>query len=838
MLLATFSSLPFIPPCYTTTLTFTRVPTMQLTGLFKVLALCSIRVLAVPYLGFPFQEQLPTVARVDQQYSFQIANDTFLSSDGSVTYSATGLPEWLNFDTSTRTLSGTPSNNDVTDSLSFTLTGEDTEGEYSSNCTLIVSDLTGPVPSQDFTVLNQLATFGQTNGVNALVLSPGDIFNITFDAKTFTSDDDIRAYYGKSVERSPLPNWLFFDSANLRFSGVTPPANSEIAPGFQYSFRLFATDYPGFAGNFVDFGIIIGAHELTTTVKDVIHINGTSGNTVNYEIPLSSVYADGVEVTLGEISNAVLTGAPDWLSLDNYTLTGTVPSDFTETDVFNVTLYDDYSNSVTLFFDIESIDSLFAVDSFRSVNATRGTFFQYYFLSTDFTDYETTNVSVEFSNADWMTFHSDNLTVNGETPDDFDSTSVTVKASKDNSENELSFEIYGVDSITQSSSSSSSSTSHSSTMTSSSSTPSASSTTSSTSTAATSTPSTIHKSSSNNKALAIGLGVGISVFVLLVAALFLFCCFKRRSNKKYEDDEKKSPKISNPMLGNPANGPTGRSPRSNEYDDEKNITPQRLGALNVLKLDDKDYSDHSMTSSTTNVGSFDGDATHESLYHDALQSQSSDQLVPGHNTAAAASSVPKRSWRQTIDSKINRESLNSLATVSTNELFSIRLAEDADIKKDPRKSNLNFRDSVFLGSSVSSILTRDDSGNIQRLDSDGNIVEQINMNNGSKTNQRASRATNLDILREEITPDPNDFGHLQPDTSFTTAHTGSSLDDEFYLVTASNGAVTWKQSFDEQGLPQRKNSKAKLRDFTDKSRSSRADTSSEFDGETAEIESL
>ncbi|CEP20908.1 AXL2 [Cyberlindnera jadinii] len=825
---------------------------MQLTTLVKVLLASSSTVRATIEDGFPFQEQLPTITRVDQAYSFQISNDTFQSTEGDVTYSVDGLPSWLSFDTESRTFQGTPSESDATDSLEFTLLGEDTAGDtISSQCTIVVSEEEGPEPSTDFTVLNQLATFGQTNGADSLVLSPGDVFNITFDRRTFVSNDTVVAYYGRSVERSPLPSWLFFDSTNIRFSGVAPPANSEIAPGFQYSFRLFASDYADYAATYVDFGITVGAHELSTTLKDTININGSSGDTLNYQVPLSSVYQDGVPVSLANISSAVLTNQPSWISLDNYTLVGSVPEDFTSSDVFELVISDKYSNAVSLSFQVESITSLFAVDSFRSVNATRGEYFQFYFLETDFTDYSTTNVSVEITDADWLFYNESNLTISGETPDDFESASVTVIASHQDQEDELTFIIYGVDPIEESSSSSSMSHTSSSSSSSFSSTSSTASTVSSSVVEPTATESTTplaKSSNSSNKSLAIGLGVAIPLFVLIVAGLLLyFCCFRRRSKGTKDDEEKKSPTISKPILGNPANGntpnipPGGYYPSDSSLVDEKNEAV-RLGALNALKLDEKDYD--STTSSTTNVEAFDSaDETNEDIYHDAMQAQSTDFLMANHNdtstaAAVAATTVPKKSWRQTVDSNINRESLNSLATVSTNELFSIRLADDDTIPKDPRKSNLNFRDSVFLGSTVSSILSRDDSGNIQRLDSDGNIVEKV------KDPRSKSRTSNLDILKEEGTPHPNEYGNLEGDVSFTTANSGSTGED-FYPVTQEDGQVTWKQSpFNfEKGSVKRdpSTSKAKLKDFTNKSRSSQADISNDITvstGETAEIESV
>ncbi|CAM9015457.1 unnamed protein product [Wickerhamomyces anomalus] len=803
---------------------------------------------AQPREGFPFDEQLPTVARANEAYEFQMSNETFISSDGDVTYSAKDLPSWLSFDPTSRTLSGTPNDQDVTDSAGFTLMGQDNDGEITKQYSIVVSKNKGPTPSDSYTVLSQLSDFGQTNGQNGLVLAPGKVFNVTFDSKTFDSDDEIKGYYGRSSDRSSLPNWLFFDSSTLRFSGVAPAVNSEIAPGFQYSFIFIATDYAGNAGSWVDFDIVVGYHDLTTSLKGVTNVNGSSGDDINFEIPLENVYQDGAVISLDNISYAGLNGAPDWLKLDNYTLVGTVPEDFKSgsNDTFNVTIYDHYSNSVVLYFAIETIDSLFSVDSFRDANATRGSYFQYYFLPSQFTDFSNTNLTVEFEDADWLSFHSSNLTINGETPDEFDETQVTLKAHLKNSDDfdELSFKIYGSDPL----SSSSSSRSHSSTS-SSSSRSSASASSSSSSSGATvsatsaSSNGNVSKSPSgrNKKALAIGLGVGIPLFLILVAGILIFlCCFKRRKNgKSDEEDSSNSPKISKPILGNPANGPNSRSPNgaspmsgaaaaSGVLDEKQDWNePHRLGALNVLKLDGKDlYENESNSSSLTKGDSFDN-----------------------------KDAIPKKSWRQTIDSKINRESLNSLATVSTNELFSIRLADDDDIRKDPRKSNLSFRDSAFLGSTASSILTRDDSGNIQKLDSDGNIVDLKN---------RHSKGRSLDVLKEEQTPHLHQPSSFQPttnksslvnDTSFSSNATSSTGGEEFYPVETTNG-IEWKQNqknkftFENGSVhtlgdtktqgnnANNNNNKARLVDFTNKARADTSNDVSQSTYETAEIESL
>ena len=97
--------------------------------------------------------------------------------------------------------------------------------------------------------------------MDALKLSPGDVFNVTFERDTFTTSDSdsIVAYYGLSQEyHAPLPSWLFFDENNLKFSGTAPVVNSEIAPEMDYSFSLVATDVAGYSGVEVNFRLVMG----------------------------------------------------------------------------------------------------------------------------------------------------------------------------------------------------------------------------------------------------------------------------------------------------------------------------------------------------------------------------------------------------------------------------------------------------------------------------------------------------------------------------------------------------------------------------------------------------
>ena len=93
---------------------------------------------ASPTLSFPFNSQCPPVARVGQDYQYQLLLDTFSSSDpSSLQYCAQDLPDWLSFDGSTRTFSGTPPqsaipNNQNNQTIQFNIIATDSTGNTSS----------------------------------------------------------------------------------------------------------------------------------------------------------------------------------------------------------------------------------------------------------------------------------------------------------------------------------------------------------------------------------------------------------------------------------------------------------------------------------------------------------------------------------------------------------------------------------------------------------------------------------------------------------------------------------------------------------------------------------
>lgn len=688
--------------------------------------LCAVAYASV-YEAYPVNKQIPPIARVDEDFQFKISNDTFKStSDGSVqvSYNAYEMPNWLSFDSGSLTFSGKPSldflEGEETKYFNVVLEGTDSSDSSSSNttCQLVATKRSGISVASDFNLLNLLKNYGFTNGKDALKLSPRDIFNVTFERSYFEGldNDTVLTYYGRSTQyNAPLPNWVFFDVNNLKFSGTAPVVNSQIAPEMDYSFSLIATDIDGFAAASIDFQIVVGAHRLTTSIENTLVINITDSGSFSYPIPLDYIYLDDTVISKSDLGNIELVNAPESIKIsDNYTLTGKLPSD-NETSSFQLSIYDKYEDVVYLNFLVESTQNLFAIASFPSVNVTRGEYFDCSLLPSQFTSFSETKVSASFnSENNWLHFQPSNLTFYGEVPNDFDSLSVEIVAAVGSKKESRTLKMIGIDGKTHSHTSSSTSSSASSSSTSSvTSTIDGKSTATATSTS-TVAPNAINKKKKSNNTVAIACGVAIPVAVILILLLLLLLWRRRRNEKKNNDKEKMA--ISSPDPKNPANEPNDIG-AENPFSDENTLDSEdlsteakRLGTLNAMKLDDVSNSS-SITFSDEKVG--------ESIYEDAQMATSRDMLVRDdessvfddkyRTSSAYFQNAPsqRKSWRfskgkMQDEDKTMRQSYASLNTVSTQELLTSELKNNTTLPHDPRKSSLGLRDSVFWSKDQSS----------------------------------------------------------------------------------------------------------------------------------------
>ena len=685
---------------------------------------------ATPYEAFPVSKQLPPVGRVDEQFTFTISNDTYKSTvdkTTQITYNAYNLPTWLSFDSGSRTFSGTPPSSFIDGAtnniqyFNFILEGTDTSDSSSLNetYTLVVTATSSIAVADNFNLIALLKNYGNTNGKDALILTPNEIFNVTFDRSSFTNEQDITSYYGRTAEyNAPLPSWLFFDSNTLKFSGTAPTVNSAIAPEAFFEFTLIATDIDGFSGVEIPFQLVIGAHQLTTSVQNTILINVTESGSFTYPLPLNYVYFDGYDITSTNLASMVLQDAPSWVTLNNDTLSGTIDNQTTSSN-FSVAIYDNYGDVVYLNFEVLSTKDLFATGSLPNINATRGEWFQYNFLPSQFTSYENTTVSIIYPNSTeshgWLNFQSSNLTMYGNVPNDFQSLNVGLHAELDSQSQELDFQIIGMSKVLQNtthhnytntttSHSSSSSTSFvSSTQTSHSSTSISSTSTSSTSSASSTAMVTQNKShSSNKKTVAIACGVVIPVVVVGALLILLFVLWRRRRS----DNNKNNSNPDNDLekKGVPPNGTDPKSPGTitamhNPFlGDDESQSGSDLSYIREEKMD------HHTTNDLSSGNNMFESQSRENLLADQPEETNNRKSSAFFNPYDRSSSfymdaepANGKSWRYSSNGMANnnRQSSATLNTVTTADLFNTSIKEDEPMKKDPRKSSLGLRDSVF-----------------------------------------------------------------------------------------------------------------------------------------------
>ena len=164
--------------------------------------------------------------------SFQLdVSDAFVDPEGQqLSFAATMadgsvLPSWLNFDGTTGTFSGTPTNDNV-GSLSLQVTAMDPGGLSVAQTFNLVVENTNDAPTATVGAVDATATQDQP-------------FSLTLAADTFADVDagDSLTYTATLADGSALPSWLQFDASSMTLSGT--PANGDVG---NLAVNIIATD--------------------------------------------------------------------------------------------------------------------------------------------------------------------------------------------------------------------------------------------------------------------------------------------------------------------------------------------------------------------------------------------------------------------------------------------------------------------------------------------------------------------------------------------------------------------------------------------------------------------
>lgn len=293
-----------------------------------------------PGLGTPLGDQ---TAREDAAFTFRVPDGTFVDpdEDDALALAATleggaALPDWLSFDASARSFSGTPANEDV-GSVSVTVTATDAAGESVSDTFVIDVQDTNDAP-----VLN--------TSIGDLSVAEDSAFHYTIPDGTFIdvdADDSLR-YVATLEGGQALPDWLRFDATTATFSGT--PGNGDVG---SYSLLVTAIDGAGATAADAVTLSVLNVNDAPTLALPLADIQIKEGRALELELdPATFSDVDPDDVLAYSISLSDGEALPAWLTFDATTLTlsgtpgrtdlGVISLRLTAADTEGASVFDDF----------------------------------------------------------------------------------------------------------------------------------------------------------------------------------------------------------------------------------------------------------------------------------------------------------------------------------------------------------------------------------------------------------------------------------------------------------------------------------------------------------------
>ncbi|KAG9244372.1 hypothetical protein BJ878DRAFT_480218 [Calycina marina] len=501
-----------------------------------ILAILGSLVDAVPTVVFPFNSQVPPVARISKPFTYTFSSSTF-SSTLPLVYTLSSAPAWLLLDTATRTLSGIPNSGDAgletVTGVNFGIVATDSTGSVTVNATIVISRNLPPIIN--IPISTQLSTFGTTSLPSTALVHPSTPFKFDLNPGTFQAESGPSnyTYYSVTSDNTLLPSWITFDQASFTFSGQTPDYAYLIQPPQVFGMKLIATDVPGFAGADISFDIKIGVH-LFAFANSNLTANFTPRTVATFDGLGNNLQIDG-QTAASNLIKSVMANNPDWLTFDNTTLSlsGTPPSDAIPRNI-TIMATNEYGDIATALVLIDITSAIFTAET-RALNATAGTPFTY-----DLSLYVRTKSDVDMTvNLDdsisWLHFDPGTFLLSGAVPPDAVPSEhnvtiqVVLKSTKASSAQSFALAVLSMDPDTIIPTSASS--------------PSQTTRTTSQSATGTSEATLNHPNSRMNKAAIFGIAVASFIGVLF-SILLLILCFRRRKRNNNNLDEEAASEIS------------------------------------------------------------------------------------------------------------------------------------------------------------------------------------------------------------------------------------------------------------------------------------------------------
>ncbi|MFV0294988.1 MAG: putative Ig domain-containing protein [Hyphomicrobiaceae bacterium] len=261
-----------------------------------------------------FLNRAPTVAHAlddqvvqeDAAFRLVLPDDLFVDADGGdiltrVTVSGYQRPpQWLQYDAATRTLYGTPENDDVGE-FDVIVQGMDSLGAAAFHSFHVTVRNTNDTPEVGATVADYQATEDEPFA-----------FTVPQDAFHDIDVGDVLTLSATQADGSTLPSWLHFDAATRTFSGT--PDNAAVGA---LSLKLTATDSAGAQAS-QTFGMTVANVNDAPEVGVLLANQSThAGTAVSWQMPAGAF----TDVDQGDVLTYSATLAdggalPDWLAFD------------------------------------------------------------------------------------------------------------------------------------------------------------------------------------------------------------------------------------------------------------------------------------------------------------------------------------------------------------------------------------------------------------------------------------------------------------------------------------------------------------------------------------------
>lgn len=256
-----------------------------------------------PEVVNPIDDQ---VALEDAALSLVLPDDLFIDADGDdvltrVTVSGyTTLPDWLQYDASTRTLFGTPDNDDVGE-FDIIVQGMDPLGASSLHSFHVTVQNTNDAPEVGALLSDQRAL-------------EDSAFSFTLPADSFLDVDvgDALTYTATLENGDPLPIWLSFDAQTGTFSGT--PANGDVG---ELRLAVTATDRAGASASQVFALEVTNTNDAPTIGAALTAQTATEDTAFTFALP-TDAFVDGDLGDRLSYSATLADGSalPAWLQLD------------------------------------------------------------------------------------------------------------------------------------------------------------------------------------------------------------------------------------------------------------------------------------------------------------------------------------------------------------------------------------------------------------------------------------------------------------------------------------------------------------------------------------------